>query len=136
MSRTLLLFCLCGALAGFGCGDDPEEEQQTEELSLSADVMPVFAQNCAGCHARENSPFPDAVANGVYFENKDDILANVGTFIVAGDSANSGLVGVLRQDFGVGASMTLMPPPDVGSAVPSADVARVAGWIDDGANDN
>lgn len=123
------------AVATAGCGDaDNNDTEESNEISLRTDVMPIFAANCAGCHARENG-IPEAVVNMAYLESPEDIMANVGTFIMAGDSANSGFVGVLRQDFGVGAGMTVMPPPPA-SALSAADVEVFAQWIDEGAKDN
>src|SRR5512141_2870610 len=48
-------------------------------VSLSKDVMPIFARTCATCHFRGGkSP---AVKDKTYFETKKDILGRVGMII-------------------------------------------------------
>lgn len=109
----------------------------TEAVSLADDVVPIISRECGFCHTRTKSPNPYAVANKVYLETSDDLLGLVGSFIMAGDSANSGFIAVLEQTMGVGTGDTLMPPPaSKRPAMSKADVAVVAQWIDEGALDN
>lgn len=139
--KTLWTLTLAAALL-VGCGGtdvetaDTGTTASTTETSLSGDVMPVMQSNCAGCHTRASAPFPEAVVNGAYYETGDDLLALIGTFIAPGDSANSGFIAVLTQDFPVGVGPTVMPPPDLASAMAADDVATVAAWIDEGALNN
>ena len=106
-------------------------------MSLANDVVPIMASNCGVCHAREGSPSPEAVANSVYFENSQDMLSRVGSLIEPGDSEGSLLISVLRQDVGIGAGPTLMPPPSSArNPMTKTRITVVATWIDDGAPDN
>lgn len=131
----MLRFKLCAlflsSVALVACGGDSEEA----EVSLSSQALPLVVSSCGGCHARENSPTPAAVANMVYLEEKGDVLGLVGSFIVAGDSANSGFVKILTQEMPVGAGPTVMPPPP-SPAMSADDVATISRWIDQGAKDN
>jgi hypothetical protein len=115
---------------------DASTDEAPQGTSLVEHVMPIIDQSCGGCHTRTDAPFPPAVANGVYCDDADDLLALVGTFIVAGDSANSGFVTILSQAMAVGQGPTLMPPPEMAGAMSDDDVAVVAAWIDEGAEDN
>jgi hypothetical protein len=98
--------------------------------------MPIIDQTCGGCHTRTDAPFPPAVANGVYYDDADDLMALVGTFIIAGDAAGSGFVAILTQDLPVGQGPTLMPPPDMADAMVDEAIEIVRAWIDEGAQDN
>jgi len=115
---------------------DSSAEELSQGTSLVEHVMPIIDSACGGCHTRTDAPFPPAVANGVFYDDAADLLALVGTFIVAGDSANSGFVAILTQSMAVGQGPTLMPPPDMADAMSGDDVAVVAAWIDEGAEDN
>jgi mono/diheme cytochrome c family protein len=105
-------------------------------FSLASDVLPIFQQNCSGCHTRTDPPYTQAVANMAYLEETGDILALIGLAIVPGDSAGSALIGILNQDFGVGKGYASLMPPAPAPPVGDADIAIVAQWIDEGAEDN
>jgi mono/diheme cytochrome c family protein len=115
---------------------DASTDEAPQGTSLVEHVMPIIDQSCGGCHTRADAPFPPAVANGVYYDDVDDVLTLVGTFILGGDSANSDFVAILTQAMAVGQGPTLMPPPDMAGAMSQDDVAIVAAWIDEGAEDN
>lgn len=127
-----------GALAS-GCdsGDDGGAAAAIPtEKSLSADVVPVVRGFCGACHKRTDSPSPDAVANGLYFETAADLLGLIGTGdIVPSDGAGSPLIQIMDRTLGAGTKGELMPPAPVGP-MPKADVAVVKAWIDQGAQDN
>ena len=115
--------------------DSGADAGTTKEVSFATQVLPILADNCGFCH----SPLGQgpAIANKVYYDTKASIFALKNKAYVPGDSANSGLIGILNQKFGVGKGITLMPPPKSGRpAVSAADIAIVAKWIDEGAKDN
>lgn len=127
-----------GAMATGESGADESADEESgagEEVSLATDALPIVLARCGGCHTRGESPAPAAVVNMVYLEEKDDVLGLVGSFIVAGDSASSGFLSIMRQDLAVGAGPTLMPPPP-SAAMPVEEVDMIALWIDQGAQDN
>jgi len=138
---SLKVFALLSSLVT-GCVSDDDSDDvdtgagQSAEVSLSADVMPLINKSCGGCHTRTNAPFPVAVDNGVFYDEKDDLLALVGTFIVPDDPMGSGFLAILTQDLAVGQGPTLMPPPGMAQPMAADDVAVVVAWITGGAKDN
>ena len=142
--RVLYLTVSAGSLVFAGCAADKDATSEDTatglsadvEVSLASDVMPLVAASCGGCHTRLEAPFPAAVANGAFYDDVDDMMALVGTFIVPGDAAASGFVAILNQDFAVGEGPTLMPPPGMGEPMAADDVDVVMAWIDDGAENN
>ena len=138
-SQGVPIIALLATLALMGCEDGPANVPDPDagiEVSLRDDVMPLILQSCGGCHTDTDAPFPPAVVNGVVYQSADDILALVGSFIIAGDSANSGFLAILTQELAVGEGPTLMPPPDLAAPMSADDVQIVATWIDQGARDN
>ena len=132
-------FLVVGLVAAFAvaCGDD-DSDDPAASVSLASDVVPIMAARCGTCHQPGGNP--GAIANGTYFNTADDIMGKVdnafGT-IVSGDSANSGLIKIMKQEISVGAGPTLMPPPPSGNdPVPAGEIDTVAKWIDDGAVEN
>lgn len=133
MLAVLFVGCLVMGCADSDTGDTGDT---TTGTSLVGDVMPLISQSCGGCHTRNDAPFPAAVANGVYYDDVDDLLGLVGTFIVPGDPVNSGFVAILTQAIAVGEGPTLMPPPEMAEAMTDDDVAVVIAWIAEGAQNN
>lgn len=116
--------------------DTADDSGVTFPASLEDHVMPIIDLACGGCHTRTDSPFSAAVVNGVYYDKKEDILNLVGTYILPGDSANSGFFSILSQDLAVGQGPTLMPPPHLAEPLNEADLSIIGAWIDQGALDN
>jgi len=151
-SLKLWIFVLCGGslcLFMTACGDDNESDSGGTDgdtdvdsdgssmTSLSRDVVPIMSSNCGFCHKRGSTPYPAAVANDVYWQTAADVTDRIGTLIIAGSSVTSPLISVLKQEASVGVGPTLMPPPSSSRPPMSADnIAVVATWIDEGANDN
>jgi hypothetical protein len=102
-----------------------------EERSLSTDVMPLITKSCGGCHARTNTPFPLAVANRVYYENTEDLLALQRSFILSIEALKSGFVCYFAARTG-----PMMHLPEMDGAMAEEDIAVVMDWIDEGAKDN
>ncbi len=137
-------------LLGFGlgltaCTTEPGDESldtagdtaMEATVSLANDVMPAIQASCGGCHNHTSSANAAAVANGAFFSTPEDLLALVGTEIVAGDADASQIVAVFAQEQAVGAGPTLMPPPGTGVPVLSAAALdAVKTWINEGAQDN
>lgn len=93
----------------------PENTCDTAQVSFSAKVSPIIAQNCAvsGCHAGAN---PTAGLNLTEFQTIQSI-------------AQSGqLVGRVTGNGGA-----LMPPS---GALPDCDIALIQSWVNQGAPDN
>ena len=142
MRNITFIFCMiCLATLFLYTGCEKKETKTTEEtetkvVSFSNDLMPKFTRSCAACHKRDGGN-AKATANQVYYENKDDILGTVGTYIIPGKPDESGLLNVLNQTYPVGESKIVMPPP--GMPVPKwkdDELKLFALWIEQGAQDN
>lgn len=144
MMMLLTLMCIaCGTEGDDSSTPTPEQsdtghaaDKGPTSTSLSADVFPLIAQSCGGCHTRTNAPFPPAVENSVYYDEPADIYALVGSFIIAGHPNDSGFVAILTQDLAVGSGPTLMPPPGMAEPMSAQDINIVKSWITEGAQNN
>lgn len=108
--------------AGAGCGMD-----DTRPASLRYLQETVFKPSCAtaACHSSLNQR-----ANRV-FDDPETIHGEVvGTGVVPGDSADS----ILITFYLTGDDPEFRMPLD--APLPDADIALIARWIDDGAEDN
>lgn len=106
------------------------------EVSLSTDLMPIFARSCAVCHQREGGN-EKAIKDKTFYEKKEDIMGVVGTYILPGKPEQSGLLKILNQTTKVGRRETPMPPPK--SDVPKwseAELKLFSEWVSAGAKDN
>ena len=123
------------ALAAFGLAV-MVNMTMAEEVSLTKDLMPLFARSCTGCHQRENGN-KDAIKDGVYLEKKEDILKSVGTLVVTGKPDDSYLLQVLKKAEDKPEWIKTMPPPRSKAPRMSEDeIKTVANWIKAGAKDN
>lgn len=107
-----------------------------EEISLSTNLMPLFARSCAGCHQRENGN-PDAIKHEIYFEKEKDVLKGVGSLIVPGKPDDSYLVQILKKPGEKPEWMKTMPP--AGSKAPQMseeEIKKISDWIKAGAKEN
>ena len=144
LMMVLALMCIACGTEGddlsTAATDQPDLGNAVDEgptsTSLSADVFPIIAQSCGGCHTRSNAPFSTAVENGVYYDEPADIYGLVGSFIVAGYPDESGFVAILTQELAVGSGPTLMPPPGMSEPMSVQDINTVKSWITEGALNN
>lgn len=112
------------------------ENAEVTIVSLTEHIMPVVVRSCGACHRREDGN-PRAVEHQVYYELKEDILGQVGTYILPDNPDESGLLKVFNQTYPVGAHKIVMPPPD--AKVPKwseGELTLFARWIEQGAEDN
>lgn len=93
----------------------PENACDTAQVSFSAKVSPIIAQNCAisGCHAGSNAT---AGLNLTEFQTIQSI------------AQNGQLVGRVT-----GTGGALMPPS---GSLPDCDIALIKNWVNQGAPDN
>lgn len=107
-----------------------------EEVSLSKDVMPLFARSCTGCHQREGGNLK-AVEQGPYLEKKSDILRIVGSMIIPGKPESSYLLMTMSKPKPGQPRYKMMPPQR--SKTPrlsDKEIQKVSDWIKAGAKDN
>ena len=94
--------------------------QTTTKVDFAKDVLPLFKQNCYGCHG------PAQQISGLRLDRKSSALMGGRRRIVAGSSANSFLYHrLIGSEFGM-----RMPP--TGPLRPE-QIATIKDWIDQGA---
>ncbi|SEQ56981.1 hypothetical protein [Neolewinella agarilytica] len=116
MKKHLLLLCLILPLVG--CYYDSEEllygttECATENVTYSADVLPLIVDNCYGCH--------DASSNfgGVTLEGYDRLRTYVD---------NGELLGAIRHTPG------FSPMPKNEPQLVECNIEKIAAWVAAGA---
>jgi len=127
--NTLLGLIALFALAGSAVAE-------TNEVSLSKDIMPLIARSCTGCHQRENGN-QKAIENGPYLEKKSDVMAVVGTLIVPGKPESSYLLMTMSPPAPGKPQPNIMPPKrSKAPRMTAAELAKIASWIKDGAKHN
>ena len=109
---------------------------KAEEVSLSKDLMPIFARSCTGCHQREGGN-PHAVEAGVYLEKKEDLLKPKRGLIIAGKPEASFLLTVLNPPKDMGSKVKTMPPARSDKPkLSKEEIQKIYDWIKAGARDN
>ena len=107
-----------------------------EEISLSKDIMPLFARSCTGCHQREGGNLK-AVKQGPYLEKKSDVVRITGSMIIPGKPENSYLIMTMSKPKSGQPRYKRMPPQN--SKAPrltDREIQKVSDWIKAGAKDN
>jgi ankyrin repeat protein len=94
--------------------------QTPAKVDFARDVLPIFRQNCVGCHG------PSQQLNGLRLDRKSSVFKNGLRRVVPGSSANSFLIHRLSgTEYGI-----QMPPT---GALPPAQIETLKQWIDQGA---
>jgi cytochrome c553 len=107
-----------------------------EVVSLSKDVMPLFARSCTGCHQREGGN-RKAVDQGPYLEKKSDILRIVGSMIIPGKPENSYLLMTMNKRKPGQMYVKMMPPQrSKAPRLSEEELQKISDWIKAGAKDN
>lgn len=92
-------------------------------VSFSGDVMPIFQASCIKCHGGE-----DGEKGDLDLRTHEDVLkgGESGAVIVAGDAANSLLVKLITEG----------KMPKRGNKLSPDQVALIARWVNEGAQNN
>ena len=107
-----------------------------EEVSLSKDIMPLFARSCTGCHQREGGNLK-AVKHGPYLEKKSDIVRITGSMIIPGKPENSYLLMTMSKPKSGQPRYKVMPPErSKAPRLTDKEIQKVSDWIKAGAKDN
>ncbi len=107
-----------------------------EEVSLSKDLMPLFARSCTGCHQREGGN-QKAIENGPYIEKKSDITNLNGTMIMPGKPENSYLLMIMSKPKpGTPQHKTMPPSRSKAPRMSDEEIKKISAWIEAGAKDN
>src|SRR5262249_18845737 len=118
-SETLRLFILAAILAAlaFSAASSSQTTQTTARIDFSRDVLPIFRQNCLGCHG------PSQQINGLRLDRRSSVFKNGLRRVVPGSSENSFLYHRL-----IGTEFGLQMPP-TGPLRPE-QISAIKAWID------
>src|SRR5262249_26875282 len=121
-SETLRLFILAAILAAlaFSAASSSQTTQTTARIDFSRDVLPIFRQNCFGCHG------PSQQINGLRLDRRSSVFKNGIRRVVPGSSENSFLYHRL-----IGSGFGLQMPP--AGPLPPEQIGAIKAWIDQGA---
>jgi uncharacterized membrane protein len=98
----------------------PATETGSGLVDFQRDIAPVLASRCLECHG------PKQAKNDFRVDDKDSMLG----YIEAGDSSSSSLM----TDYLITSDPdSLMPPASHGGPLPTAEIALIKLWIDEGA---
>lgn len=109
------------------CQRSAADEPQSN-VDFSRDILPLLSENCFQCHG------PDEATReaGLRLDQRDGILAEAdsGTAaVIPGSAVTSELVKRIVSDD----SDLIMPPPETGKKLSTADIERLKQWVDAGA---
>lgn len=108
--------------------DEAEEpnDEQSEQVSFSSDVQPIFSGSCTSCHGNSGN-----VNLSSYSALMNSVGSNYGnTVVVPGDADASGLVDKIEPNPAHG---TRMP---IGGTLSSTQIQTIRAWINEGAQNN
>lgn len=102
-----------------GCGDKP--------VTYQADVKPIIDANCASCHVPGG---PGYLKSGLRMDSYEGLMKGTkfGPVVVPGSSVGSTLYRLVA-----GKADPSIRMPHGKAALPDADIATIAAWIDQGA---
>jgi len=119
--RTVLLTLSAIAFAALqtGCSD--------KTLTYQANIKPILEANCVSCHVAGAKGYE---ASGLRLDNYEALMKGTkfGTVVVPGSSVSSTLYRLVS-----GQADPSIRMPHGAAALPDADVATIATWIDQGA---
>src|SRR5215510_2759725 len=121
-SETLRLFILAAFIAAlaFSAASSSQTTQTSARIDFRRDVLPIFRQNCIGCHG------PSQQINGLRLDRRSSVFKNGLRRVVPGSSENSFLYHrLIGNEFGL-----QMPPT---GALRPEEITVIKTWIDQGA---
>lgn len=116
---VLTLSALAFAALQTGCGEKP--------LTYQADIKPIIDTNCVSCHVPGGAGYEKS---GLRMDSHEALLKGTkfGPVVVPGSSVSSTLYLLVA-----GKADPSIRMPHGQAALPDADVAKIATWIDQGA---
>jgi hypothetical protein len=118
-----LKLCVAGLVLGtgaFSAASFSQTTQTTARIDFGRDVLPIFRQNCFGCHGLSQQ------TNGLRLDRRSSVYKNGLRRAVPGGSQNS----ILDYQL-IGSRTGLQTPPD-GPLRPE-QISVINAWIDQGA---
>lgn len=121
LKRAVLITFSSASLVALlaGCGDKP--------LTYQADIKPIIDANCVSCHVPGGTGYD---TTGLQLDSYEALMkgTKLGPVVVAGSSVSSTLYRLVSGQ----ADPSIRMPHGQG-ALPDAEVAKIAAWIDQGA---
>jgi cytochrome c553 len=122
MTQRAVLFTLSAlavAVLQTGCGE--------KALTYQADVKPIIDANCVSCHVPGGAGYEKS---GLRMDNYEGLMKGTkfGAVVVPGSSVGSTLYRLVS-----GKADPSIRMPHGQAALPDADIATIAAWIDQGA---
>ena len=139
MRKSMVIIIFLLSISIIGCSKKGTQElakiqkEMSTVISFENDLLPVFQRSCSVCHNRQNQNSP-ATEHNAFYENVDDIMTKIGSYIIVGNPDESGLYKICSQSMTVSDENIVMPPP--GSGIPKwtdQDLEKFAKWIAAGA---
>src|SRR5262245_55093429 len=118
-----LKLCVAGVVLGtwaFSAASSSQTPQTNPRIDFGRDVLPIFRQNCFGCHGQSQQ------INGLRLDRRSSVFKNGLRRVVPGSSENSFLYHRL-----IGTRAGLQMPPD--GPLPPEQISVIKAWIDQGA---
>ena len=112
-----------------------EAVQETEKVTLSKSLMPIFARSCSGCHKREGGN-AKAIEHKIFYEKPEDVIAQVGRLIIAGAPEKSHLVNVVTPPKPNERKEIMPPPRSQAQKLSEKEIQLLMTWIKEGAKNN
>ena len=133
MVKHLLLLLFVFVTVWCQCSD--ENCMEPGEVSLSADIQPIFTASCAiaGCHDASTSSAELVLTDDQAYSQLVDVTSTQDATkkrVAPGDAESSYLVIKLEDRGTVGSAMPL------GSTLSNEEIQRIKDWIDNGAEEN
>jgi len=121
-AALLTLSAMAVATLLTGCGDD-----KAKALTYQSNIKPILEANCVSCHVPGGAGFEKS---GLRLDSHEAILKGTqfGPVVVPGSSVSSTLYRLVS-----GQADPSIRMPHGAAALPEADVATIAAWIDQGA---
>lgn len=118
----LTLSALAVAALQTGCGDN-----KGEALTYQANIKPILEANCVSCHIPGGAGYEKS---GLRLDSHEALMKGTqfGPVVVPGSSVSSTLYRLVS-----GQADPSIRMPHGAAALPDADVATIAAWIDQGA---
>ena len=116
----LILSTLAVAALQTGCGDN-------KALTYQANIKPILEANCVSCHVPGGAGYEKS---GLRLDSHEALMKGTqfGPVVVPGSSVSSTLYRLVS-----GQADPSIRMPHGQAALPDADVATIAAWIDQGA---
>jgi hypothetical protein len=122
LKRAVLITISSASLLALlaGCGDKP--------LTYQADIKPIIDANCMACHVPGGEGYEKS---GLLMDSYEAVMKGTqyGPVVIPGSSVSSTLYRLVSGQ----ADPSIRMPHGQG-ALPEKDVAAIATWIDQGAN--